>query len=103
MSGTAPIWPDLSCPDDPAAQTHRCFEIISEALIAAGADLSAVIRTRMYLTDRTDAAAVSAEHGRIFEQIRPAATMVVVTGLVDSRWSVEVEAEAVIGHTAQHD
>lgn len=99
VSGTAPIWPDGSCPDDPALQARRCFEIISDALTQAGADLTAVIRTRMYLTDRDDAEAVSAEHGRLFAQIRPAATMVVVAALLDPRWRVEIEAEAVIDPT----
>ena len=97
VSGTAPIWPDGSCPDDPAAQVRRCFEIVSEALAAAGTDLDAVVRTRMYLTDRADAAAVSAEHGRLFGQVRPAATVVIVAGFLDPRWRVEVEAEAVVG------
>lgn len=96
LSGTAPIWPDGTCPEDPVVQTRRCFEIISEALGAARADLSAVVRTRVYLTDRGDAAAVSAEHGRLFGHIRPAATMVIVAGLLDPRWKVEIEAEAVI-------
>jgi enamine deaminase RidA (YjgF/YER057c/UK114 family) len=96
VSGTAPIWPDGSCPDDPGAQARRCFEIIAAALAELGADLSAVVRTRMYLTDPADADAVGAEHGRLFAEIRPAATMVVVAALLDPRWKVEIEAEAVL-------
>ena len=96
MSGTGPIWPDGSCPDDPGAQARRCFEIIDAALTEAGSTLGAVVRTRMYLTDPSAAEAVSAEHGRVFSDIRPAATMVIVAGLVDDRWKVEIEAEALI-------
>ena len=94
VSGTGPVWPDGSCPEDPAEQARRCFDIIGTALGEAGADLAAVVRTRMYLTDPAAADAVSAEHGRLFGDIRPAATMVVVAGLLDPRWKVEIEAEA---------
>ena len=96
VSGTGPVWPDGSCPDDPGAQAQRCFEIIGEALAEAGADLTAVVRTRTYLTDPAAADAVSAEHGRLFANVRPAATMVIVAGLLDARWKVEIEAEALI-------
>ena len=96
VSGTGPVWPDGSCPDDPGTQARRCFEIIRGALVEAGADLSAVVRTRMYLTDPADADAVSAEHGRLFATVRPAATMIIVAGLVDARWKVEIEAEALV-------
>jgi enamine deaminase RidA (YjgF/YER057c/UK114 family) len=96
VSGTAPVWPDGSCPDDPTAQARRCFEIIRDALVEAGTDVTAVIRTRMYLTDPNAVDAVSAEHGRLFGQTRPAATMVIVAGLLDPRWKVEIEAEALI-------
>ena len=96
ISGTGPIWPDGSCPEDPAEQARRCFEIIGEALAGAGADLRAVVRTRMYLTDPAAADAVSAEHGRLFANVRPAATMVIVAGLLDARWKVEIEAEALV-------
>ena len=96
VSGTGPVWPDGSCPDDSGAQARRCFEIIGEALAEAGADLATVVRTRMYLTDPAAADAVSAEHGRLFANVRPAATMVVVAGLLDARWKVEIEAEALI-------
>jgi enamine deaminase RidA (YjgF/YER057c/UK114 family) len=96
VSGTGPVWPDGSCPDDPSAQARRCFEIIGDALVEAGADLTTVVRTRMYLTDPSAVAAVSAEHGRVFATVRPAATMVIVAGLLDARWKVEIEAEALI-------
>jgi enamine deaminase RidA (YjgF/YER057c/UK114 family) len=96
VSGTGPVWPDGSCRDDPAEQAQRCFEIIGRSLEEAGAELADVVRTRMFLTSVTDADAVGAVHGRLFGAIRPAATMVVVAGLLDPRWKVEIEAEAVV-------
>jgi enamine deaminase RidA (YjgF/YER057c/UK114 family) len=97
VSGTAPVFADGRCPDDPAAQARRCLEIISAALAEAGAELTDVVRTRVYLTSAADADAVSAVHGEVFAEIMPAATMVIVAGLLDPRWKVEIEAEAVIG------
>jgi enamine deaminase RidA (YjgF/YER057c/UK114 family) len=97
VSGTAPVWPNGSCPDDPTAQTQRCIEIIAAALDELGAALHDVVRTRIFLTARADADAVGAAHGRAFGAVRPAATMVVVAGLLDPRWRVEIEAEAVVG------
>jgi enamine deaminase RidA (YjgF/YER057c/UK114 family) len=96
VSGTAPVWADGSCPDDPALQARRCFEIIADALAEAGATLADVVRTRMFLIDAADADAVGAVHGQLFAEVRPAATMVIVAGLVDPRWKVEIEAEAFI-------
>jgi enamine deaminase RidA (YjgF/YER057c/UK114 family) len=96
VSGTAPIWPDGGCDPDPQVQAHRCLEIILAALAEAGAQSSDVVRTRMFITDRADADAVGREHGAAFADARPAASMVVVAGLLDPRWRVEIEAEAVI-------
>ncbi len=96
VSGTGPVWPDGSCPDDPTVQTRRCFDIIIAAMSHAGATVENVVRTRMYVTSVDDAAAVSAVHGEIFGHVLPAATMVVVAGLLDPRWKVEIEAEAVV-------
>jgi enamine deaminase RidA (YjgF/YER057c/UK114 family) len=94
VSGTGPIWPDGTCPDDADLQARRCFEIIEQALAAAGAGLRDVVRTRMFLTDPAAAEPVSAVHGELFGAIQPAATMVIVAGLLDDRWKVEIEAEA---------
>jgi enamine deaminase RidA (YjgF/YER057c/UK114 family) len=96
VSGTGPVWPDGSCPDDVAHQARRCFEIVEAALAEAGAALADVVRTRMYLTSADDVDAVSAVHGELFGEVRPAATMVVVAGLVVPAWRIEVEAEAVL-------
>lgn len=96
VSGTGPVWPDGSCPDDAGVQARRCLEIIAAALAEAGATFADVIRTRMFLTAVGDADAVGKAHGEVFGDTRPAATMVVVAGLLDPRWRVEIEAEAVI-------
>lgn len=94
VSGTAPIWPDGTCDPDPATQARRCLEIIGTALSEAGSGMSDVVRTRMFIADRDDAEAIGAVHGEVFGEVRPAASMVVVAGLLDPRWKVEIEAEA---------
>ena len=79
---------------DAAAQ----FEVAARTALAALADLGAgvadVVRTRIYLVDRADADAVGAAHQRVFGSHPPAATMVVVAGLIDTRMRVELEVEA---------
>ncbi len=96
VSGTAPIWPDGSCHPDPEAQTRRVLEIIVVALREAGARPEHVVRTRIFITDAAYAEAVGRAHGAVFADIRPASTMVVVAGLLDPRWKVEMEAEAIV-------
>jgi len=96
VSGTAPIWPDGSCDPDPEIQARRCLEIILEALAEAGASPKQVVRTRMFLSDAGYADAVSRAHGAVFGEIRPASTMVVIVGMLDPRWKVEIEADAVM-------
>src|SRR5919199_1662087 len=76
VSGTAPVWPDESCHPDPATQARRCLEIILATLAEAGP--------------------VGAVHGEVFGQVRPASTMVAVAALLDPRWKVEIEAEALL-------
>ena len=97
VAGTAPVWPDGSCDADPGAQTRRCLEIILAALREAGAEPRHVVRTRMYMANAADWEAIGRAHGEVFAEVRPAATMVVVAGLLDSRWKVEIEAEAMVG------
>ena len=96
VSGTAPVWPDGSCPDDVVLQARRCFEIVADALSDAGASVEDVVRTRMFITSPADAGAIGAVHGEVFADVKPAATMVVVAGLLNARWKIEVEAEAVV-------
>ena len=95
MSGTAPVWPDGSVDPDPYIQARRCFEIIVTALGEAGATVDDVVRTRMFVTDAAYGDAVGRAHGEVMRRARPAATMVVVKGLLDERWKVEIEAEAI--------
>jgi enamine deaminase RidA (YjgF/YER057c/UK114 family) len=96
VSGTGPVESDGSCAKDAGEQTRRCFDIIVAALAEAGATIDDVVRTRMFLTSVDDADAVSSVHGELFSEIRPAATMVVVVGLLDPRWKVEIEVDALI-------
>lgn len=97
VAGTAPISPDGSVSEDPEQQAARCIEIILAALAEAGAGPEHVVRTRMFLTDPADGDAVGRAHGAVFGEIRPAATMVAVAALLDPRWKIEMEAEAIIG------
>jgi enamine deaminase RidA (YjgF/YER057c/UK114 family) len=96
VAGTAPVWPDGEVDPDPEAQAARCWMIIGDALTALGSSTADVVRTRMYLTDASDWEAVGRAHGRVFGDVRPASTMVVVAALLDPRWKVEVEAEAIV-------
>ena len=97
VAGTAPVWPDKSVDPDAGVQTARCLEIILTALAEAGGRPEHVVRTRMFLTDPGDADAVGTAHGEVFGSIRPASTMVVVAALLDPRWKIEIEAEAILG------
>jgi enamine deaminase RidA (YjgF/YER057c/UK114 family) len=96
VSGTTDAGPDGRSrhPDDPAAQARASWAIVEAALREAGFSLRDVVRTRTYVTRREDAPAVSAIHGELFRDVRPAATLVVVAGLIDPSLLVEVEAEA---------
>ena len=96
VAGTAPVWPDGEVDPDPGAQARRCLKIIGIALAELGAELRHVIRTRMFITDPGYADAVGTAHGEAFAATRPAATMVVVAALLDPRWKVEIEAEALV-------
>jgi enamine deaminase RidA (YjgF/YER057c/UK114 family) len=96
VAGTAPIWPDDFVDPDPSAQAKRCLEIMLTSLEEAGGSATDVVRTRMFITDATYADAIGAAHGEVFSEIRPAATMVVVGGLLDPRWCVEMELEAIL-------
>ena len=96
VSGTAPVWPDGHVDPDPAVQARRCWEIVGTALEELGATLADVVRTRQYVVSADLADTVGAVHGEVFGDVRPASTMVVVAGLLDPRWLVEVEADAVV-------
>lgn len=96
VAGTAPIMPgDADPPADAYGQARRCLEIIEAALTEAGGGLEHVVRTRLLLTDAAYGAEVLRAHGEAFAEARPACTGVVV-GLLDPRWLVEIEVDAVL-------
>ncbi|HUJ56174.1 MAG TPA: Rid family hydrolase [Gaiellaceae bacterium] len=100
VSGTAPILPgDADPPADPYQQAVICLGIIERALAEAGASLEDVVRTRIYVTRVDDIEAVGRAHAEAFAAARPATTGI-VTQLLDPRWLVELEAEAVLGAEA---
>ena len=82
---------------DPGAQTTQALRIIEAALKELGASMRDVVRTRIYVTNITDWEAIGAAHGAFFRDIRPAATMIEVSRLIDPALLVEIEAEAIIG------
>ncbi|MGB8097341.1 MAG: RidA family protein [Terracidiphilus sp.] len=92
LSGTGPVGADEA---DAEGQTRRIFSIAEAALKRAGAQFKDVVRTRMYLTHVEDWEAVGRVHGEYFGSTRPAATMVVVVGLLNPAWRVEIEMDAV--------
>jgi enamine deaminase RidA (YjgF/YER057c/UK114 family) len=96
VSGTAPVWPDGRVDADPGAQARRCWEIAVAALTELGGRVEDVVRTRQYVVRADVADAVGAVHGEVFGPVRPASTMIVVAGLLDPRWLVEVELDAVV-------
>ncbi|NND84085.1 MAG: RidA family protein [Acidimicrobiia bacterium] len=97
VAGTAPIPQDgTPPPEDAASQADLCLHII-RAAIDELADDATVVRTRMFITDPADADDIGKVHGAHFTDTPPVATMVVVKELLDPRWKVEIEAEAVVG------
>ena len=96
VSGTTDAGPDGRSrnPDDAGAQARAVWAIIRRALEDGGFTLGDVVRTRMYVTRIEDAAAVTAVHGELFGEIRPASSLVQVAGLIDPSLLVEIEAEA---------
>jgi enamine deaminase RidA (YjgF/YER057c/UK114 family) len=97
VAGTAPIHPDgVEIPEDAYDQACRCLEIVTAALAEVGAAPEHVVRTRAYLTDAADWEAVGRAHGELFGDARPATAFVVVAGLLDPRWRVEIEVDALL-------
>ena len=92
VSGTTD--PGDAHPGDPVGQARSAFAIIEAALVEAGFTLGDVVRTRMYVTDPAFSVPVAEVHGEIFGSIRPAATLVVVSALIEPRMLVEIEVDA---------
>ena len=97
VSGTTDAGPDGRSrhPGDAAGQARAVWAIIEAALVEAGFSLDDVVRTRTYVVSADDIAAVNAVHGELFGRIRPAASLVIVAGLIEPSLRVEIEAEAI--------
>ena len=96
VSGTAPIMADdADPPPDAYNQARRCLEIIGRALEEAGTGFEHVVRTRIFVTSPELIDEVGRAHAEVFGEVRPATTGVVVE-LLDPRWLVEIEAEALL-------
>lgn len=95
IAGTAPI-PEPGEKLAPSAyeQMLRCGDITIKALEQMGSSADEVIRTRIFITDAADADEIGRAHRQLFGVARPVATMVVVAGLLDPAWKVEIEVEA---------
>jgi len=85
--GRAPVIHTIHLPPEPEA---------AAALREAGAQPEHVVRTRTYLIDAKDSDEVGRAHGEMFGEVRPASTMLVVSGFLDPRWLVEIEADALL-------
>ncbi len=98
VTGCASVGPDgeLVGEGDPYAQATRCIEVIREVLESAGAGLTDVVRTRMFVTNIDQWEEIGRAHKEAFGDIMPATTMVEVSRLIDPRMLVEIEADAVV-------
>lgn len=96
VAGTAPVMPDDGDPPpDAYGQARRCLERIVDALREAGCGPEHVVRTRIYVTRPELIDEVGRAHREVFAEARPATTGV-VAALLDPRWLVEIEAEALV-------
>jgi enamine deaminase RidA (YjgF/YER057c/UK114 family) len=96
VAGTTDAGPDGRSlhPGDPAGQARAVFEVIERALVEAEFSLADVVRTRMFVTDAANIAAIATVHGEVFREIRPASSAIVVAALIDASLLVEIEADA---------
>lgn len=97
VSGTVALKDgDLIGKDNPYLQTKRILEIIAEVLIQAGANVTDVVRTRIFVTDISQWEEIGRAHGEVFHDIKPATSMIEVAQLIDPDYLLEIEASAVV-------
>jgi len=82
---------------DPYQQAKTALEVAERALVQAGAAITDVVQSRIYIVHARDAEAVGLAHSEVFDAIRPASTLLVVEGLIDPRLLVEIELLAYLG------
>ena len=98
VTGTASVEDGaVYAPGDAYAQTRRCLEIIRNALAELGAEMSDVVRTRLFVTDISRWQEYGRAHGELFAEHPPTTTMVEVAALIDPEMLIEIEADAVVG------
>ncbi len=100
VTGTAPVDESgggVAAPGDAYGQAKRCLELIERALSQLGLDRTAIVRTRMFVTDISRWEEYGRAHGEFFRDCPPATTMVEVRRLIDPAMLIEIEADAVAG------
>ena len=99
VAGTTAVGPDgkVIAPGNPGEQTRAILRKVETALNELGASIADVVRTRMYVTDIARWEEIGRAHGELFASIRPAATMVEVSRLIDPDMLIEIEVEAIVG------
>ena len=98
ISGTTGYdYATMTMPDDPAEQTRNIYSTFAAVLKEAGGELADIVRLRTFVTDPAYCEAVLGVQGENFRDVRPAATIVVVGGLLKPEMKVEIEAEARLG------
>ncbi|GMQ93882.1 MAG: RidA family protein [Acidimicrobiia bacterium] len=104
VAGTAPVpEPGEELAEGAYAQMLRCGAIAREAIEALDGAMTDVVRTRMFIVDAGDADDIGRAHRKLFGGSEPAATMVVVAGLLDPEWLVEIEVEVVLGSSVMRE
>ncbi len=101
VAGTVAVDDDgnLVGPNNPYKQAQYALQKIERALQQAGAQMSDVVRSRLYVTNIDDWEAIGRAHGEFFRNIRPATTMVEVSRLIGAEMLVEIEVEAILSPT----